>query len=305
MTVIAADALTDLVEQVKPWLGSGAVSDYLPELSRARSDELAVAVDLGVDGVVTAGDRAATFTLQSVVKVFTLLLALHHHGKERVFERVGCDQAIGSYNSLESFIRGSGVPVNPFVNAGALVIVDMLPGDSPDARVAHVLNFIRTLADNPRIGVDFETARSELMLADQNRALAYYLRGHHFVSTEVEDLLWAYCQMCAIEVDVVDVATAARKLSERSAIAVMDESLAACHLRLVRRLMLSTGMYEASGLYACEVGIPAKGGVSGAMMGVVRHQKGIGIYGPALDESGNSIGGFRLMQLLAKVLEVD
>lgn len=305
MAAITTDQLNDLVEQVRPWLGSGAVSNYLPELSRARNEELAVAVDLGDDGVITAGDRHANFTLQSVVKVFTLLLALHRHGGDYVFERVGCDQALGSYNSLESFIRGSGVPVNPFVNAGALVIVDMLPGDSPDARVAHVLNFIRVLANNPAIFVDIETARSELMLADQNRALAYYLRGHHFVSTEVEDLLWAYCQMCAIKVDVVDLAAAGRMLSERSDIRVLDQALDGCHLRLVRRLMLSTGMYEASGHYACEVGIPAKCGVSGAMMGVVRHQKGIGIYGPTLDESGNSIGGLRLMRLLSKVLDVD
>lgn len=305
MTVISAAQLKDLVEQVKPWLGSGAVSNYLPELSRARSDSLAVAVDLGERGVVTAGDQGAGFTLQSVVKVFTLLLALHRHGKDYVFERVGCDQALGSYNSLESFVRGSGVPVNPFVNAGALVIVDMLPGNDPEDRVARVLNFVRALTNNPEIRVDLETARSELMMADQNRALAYYLRGHHFVSTEVEDLLWAYCQMCAIKVDVVDLAAAGRMLSERSDIPVMDDMLDGCHLRLVRRLMLSTGMYEASGHYACEVGIPAKCGVSGAMMGVVRHQKGIGIYGPALDESGNSIGGLRLMQLLSKVLDID
>ncbi|GFG49046.1 glutaminase A [Mycolicibacterium agri] len=305
MTVIAADQLKDLVEQVKPWLGSGAVSNYLPELSQARPDDLAVAVDFGEDGVVTAGDRIAKFTLQSVVKVFTLLLALHHRGKDYVFERVGCDQALGSYNSLESFVRTSGVPVNPFVNAGALVIVDMLPGHDPDDRVASVLDFVRALANNPAIGVDLGTARSELMLADQNRALAYYLRGHNFVSTTVEELLWAYCQMCAIEVDVVDLATAGRMLSESTDICVMGEMLDASHLRLVRRLMLSTGMYEASGHYACEVGIPAKCGVSGAMMGVVRHHKGIGIYGPALDASGNSIGGLRLMQLLSKLLDVD
>jgi len=305
VAAITAELLNDLVDQVRPWLGSGAVSNYLPELSRARSDELAVAVDLGDDGVITAGDSEATFTLQSVVKVFTLLLALHHHGKDYVFDRVGCDQALGSYNSLESFIRGSGVPVNPFVNAGALVIVDMLPGSSPDARVAHVLNFIRALSNNPDIGIDLDTARSELMMADQNRALAYYLRGHHFVATEVEDLLWAYCQMCAIRIDVVDLAAAGRMLSERTHIRVMDEVLDASYLRLARRLMLSTGMYEASGQYACDVGIPAKCGVSGAMMGVVRHQKGIGIYGPALDGSGNSIGGVRLMQLLSKVLDVD
>jgi glutaminase len=276
VTVLAADSLRVLVDQVRPWLGSDAVSTYLPELSRARSDELAVAVDLGRDGVITAGDHEATFTLQSVVKVFTLLLALHEHGKEHVFERVGCDQALGSYNSLETFVRGSGLPVNPFVNAGALVVVDMLPGGDPTSRIAHVLNFVRALAGNPEIRVNVETARSELMLADQNRALGYYLRSRHLVTTDIEDLLWAYCQMCAIEVDVVDLAHASRMLSDRSDITVAGEVIRASHLRLVRRLMLSTGMYEASG-----------------------H------YGPALDESANSLGGVRSMRLLSAVLEID
>ena len=255
--------------------------------------------------MISAGDHCATFTLQSVVKVFTLLLALHHHGKEYVFERVGFDQAAGSYNSLETFTRGSGIPVNPFVNAGALVIVDMLPGSSPDNRAAHVLEFIRALAGNATIKVNLDTARSELMLADQNRALGYHLRSHHLIETGIEDLLWAYCQMCAIEVNVVDLAHASRMLADRSDIRVMDETVHGSHLRLVRRLMLSAGMYEASGHYACDVGIPAKCGVSGAMMGVMGHQQGIGIYGPALDKSANSIGGLRLMQLLSATLDID
>jgi glutaminase len=303
--VIAEDSLKVLLDQVKPWLGLGEVSTYLPELSRARGDELAVAIDLGGNGVITAGNHNAKFTLQSVVKVFTLLLALHHHGKDYVFERVGFDQASGSYNSLETFNRESGVPVNPFVNAGALVIVDMLPGDSPDSRALHVQEFICALAGNPMISVNQHTARSELILADQNRALGYYLRSHQLISTGIEDLLWAYCQMCAIEVDVVDLAHASMLLAARSDIRVMDEMLQASHLRLVRRLMLSTGMYEASGHYACDVGIPAKCGVSGAMMGVVGHQQGIGIYGPALDKSANSIGGLWLMHLLSATLDVD
>lgn len=303
--MIAKDSLKVLVDQVKPCLRRGTVSTYLPELSRARGDELAVAIDFGTDGVITAGDHAARFTLQSVVKVFTLLLALHHHGKEYVFERVGFDQALASYNSLETFARGSGVPVNPFVNAGALVIVDMLPGHDADSRASHVLEFIRALAGNPTIDVDVDTARSEMLLADQNRALAYHLRSHRLISTAIEDLLWAYCQMCAIEMDVVDLARASRMLAEHSDVRVQDDVLAASHLRLVRRLMLSAGMYEASGHYACDVGIPAKCGVSGAMMGVVCHRQGIGIYGPALDESANSIGGLRLMELLSAALDID
>ncbi|BDD96369.1 glutaminase [Mycolicibacterium fortuitum subsp. fortuitum] len=303
--VFATESLNALLDEVKPLLDRGKVSNYLPELSRANQDELAIAIDLGSEGVVTAGNHRATFTMQSVVKVFTLLLALHYHGKDHVFERVGFDQAVGSYNSLETFIKGSGVPVNPFVNAGALVIADMIPGSDPDSRANHVLEIIRALTGNADIRVNFDVAKSELTLADRNRALGYCLRSHGLISTGVENLLWAYCQMCSIEVDVVDLAAASRVLAGNSDIHVMGQLLDAAHLRTVRRLMLSSGMYEGSGQYACEVGIPAKCGVSGAMIGVVPKEQGIGIYGPALDKFGNSIGGLRLMQLLSAALRID
>ncbi|CAJ1585905.1 glutaminase A [[Mycobacterium] wendilense] len=305
MTVIAENWLDTLVDEVRPHLAAGSVSTYLPELSRARADELAVAVDLGGGNILTAGNSKARFTVQSVVKVFTLLLALHHRGEDHVFARVGRDQGIGSYNSLETFIRGSGVPVNPFVNAGALVVVDMLPGDGPQHRVADLLDFVRLLTGNAAVTVNEAVARSELALSDRNRALGYFLRSHRLITGDVEELLWAYCQMCAIEVDVVDLAHAGRVLADGVDVHLGGRLLQAWHVRLVRRLMLFGGMYEASGRYATEVGIPAKCGVSGAMMGVVPRCAGVGIYGPALDESANSIGGLRLMRLLAGALEIE
>lgn len=301
MTVIADDWLTKLIDEVRPDLAAGAVSTYLPELGRARFDDLAAAVAMPDGNLLTAGAVDTRFTMQSVVKVFTLLLALHFRGEEHVFTRVGRDQAIGSYNSLETFIRGTGVPVNPFVNAGALVVVDMLPGD----RVAEVLEFVRVLTANPAVAVDPSAARSEFVLAERNRALAYFLRSQRLIDSEVDDLLWDYCQMCAIEVDVVDLARAARVLAFGPPAVIGGQVLRTDHVRLVRRLMLFAGMYEASGRYACEVGIPAKCGVSGAMIGVVPQRAGVGVYGPALDECANSIGGLGLMRMLAQALEVE
>ncbi len=305
MTVMADDWLSMLVEEVRPHLADGAVSTYLPGLRGACGEELAVAVDHGDGQLFTAGNHHARFTIQSVVKVFTLLLALHHRGEDYVFGRVGRDQGIGSYNSLETFVRESGVPVNPFVNAGALVVVDMLPGDGPDGRVEEVLEFVRAVTGNPGVAVNDGMARSELALADRNRALGYFLRSRGLLTTEVEELLSAYCRMCAIEVDVVDLARAGRVLAQGADVEVMGRRLRASHVRSVRRLMLFAGMYEESGQYACEVGIPAKCGISGAMIGVVPGRSGVGIYGPALDGSANSIGGVRLMRLLAQELEIE
>ena len=305
MTVIAEDWLESLVGEVRPHLTDGAVSTYLPELAQARADDLAVAVDLGSGELLTAGSVGTRFTVQSVVKVFTLLLALHDRGEQHVFQRVGREQGVGTYDSFETFHRDTGVPVNPFVNSGALAVVDMLHGADAEVRVERVLGLLRKIAGNPGITVNEQTARSELARSDHNRALCWYLRSRGIVGMDVEELLLAYCRMCAIEVDVVDLARAGRALASTTGVPAPDGVLNPSFTRLVRRLLLVTGMYEASGLYACDVGIPAKCGVSGAMVGAVADRAGIGIYGPALDRSGNSVGGIRMMGLLAERLDID
>jgi glutaminase len=303
--VLTSERLAALVEEVRPFLKGGAVSTYLPALAQARVDDVAVAVDLGGTEPLSAGDRCRPFSMQSVVKVFTLLLALHDRGESYVFERVGRDQPVGAFNSFETFGRATGVPVNPFVNSGALTVVDMIRGDDAEQRVARVLQLVRSLAGNPRIAVNAELARSEFDHSDRNRALCYYLRSCGLLSSEVDDVLWAYCQLCAIEVGVADLARAGRVLSADAWLGRHDGMPPARDVRTVRRLLLITGMYSASGEYACRVGLPTKCGVSGATIGVVPGVGGVGIYGPSLDEGANSVGGLRIMELLSEVLGVQ
>jgi glutaminase len=303
--VLTQERLAALVEEVRPFLKGGSVSSYLPALARARVGDVEVAVDLGGSQSIRAGDGCGRFSMQSVVKIFTLLLALHDRGESYVFERVGRDQAVGAFNSFETFERTTGIPVNPFVNGGALAVVDMLRGAGAQEKVARVLRLVRSVSGNSTIGVDEDLARSELEHSDRNRALCYYLRSSGLMSSDVEDVLWAYCQLCAIDVGVADLARAARVLSDDTWTSRDDGMPPARDVRTVRRLMLTTGMYAASGEYACAVGIPAKCGVSGATIGIVPGVGGIGIYGPSLDVEFNSVGGLRLMELLSEALGVQ
>jgi glutaminase len=302
--VLTRERLAAFVDEVRPFLKGGSVSSYLPALARARVEDVEVAVDLGGPQLVRAGDGCGRFSLQSVVKIFTLLLALHDRGGTYVFERVGREQGVGAFNSFETFGRTTGIPVNPFVNSGALAVVDMIRGDDADQKVARVLQLVRRLSGNPTITVDHDLARSELEHSDRNRALCYFLRSSGQLSSDVEDVLWAYCRLCAIEVGVDDLARAARVLSDDAWTSRDDGMPSPRDVRTVRRLMLTTGMYAASGEYACAVGVPAKCGVSGATLGIVPGVGGIGIYGPSLDEGSNSVGGLRLMELLSEVLGV-
>jgi glutaminase len=298
--VLTHERLAALVEEVRPFLKGGSVSSYLPSLAQARVEDIDVAVDLGGSELLRAGDACGRFTMQSVVKIFTLLLALHDRGETYVFERVGRDQAVGAFNSFETFDRTTGVPVNPFVNSGALTVVDMLCGDDAQQKVARVLQLVRSLSGNPTITVDEDMARSELVHSDRNRALSYFMRSSGLVSSDVDEILWAYCQLCAIEVGVEDLARAARVLADDTG--QHDGMPPPRDVRTVRRLMLTTGMYAASGEYACRVGVPAKCGVSGATIGIMPGVGGVGIYGPSLDDGFNSVGGLRLMELLSEAL---
>lgn len=268
-------------------------------------DEFAVSVETASGEMISVGDDDAPFTMQSVAKVFSLLLAIHDRGADHVFERVGREQAAGNFNSLDTFNRATSIPVNPFVNSGALTIVSMLDGDEASVKVSRVLQLIRNLADNSAIDVNMDIARAEFSCSDRNRALCYVLRSCGLVTSETEDLLWAYCQLCAIEVNVADLARAGVLLACDTQIRSIETLPPLREVRGVRRLMLTTGMYADSGRYACEVGIPAKGGVSGAMLGILPGVGGIGIHGPALDDASNSLGGSRLMESLSVALEVD
>jgi glutaminase len=297
--------LERLAAEIRPHLGTGNVSNYLPQLAEAKVDDFAVALDTRSGESVSTGDVGVVFTMQSVVKVFTLLLALHDRGEEYVFERVGREQTVGAFNSFETFGRSTGYPANPFVNSGALAVVDMLDGADAETRVSRVLELIRTLSGNPAIEVDLDVASAEFASADRNRAICFFLRSCGLITAEVEELMWTYCQLCAIRVDVNDLAKAGGLLAHDSLIASVPELPAIHDVHGVRRLMLTTGMYVSSGWYSYAVGIPAKCGVSGAMLGIVPDVGGVGVYGPALDEASNSIAGTRMMEFLSTALALS
>lgn len=302
--VITNERLVDLVDEIRPQLWSGAVSTYLPQLSEGKVDELAVSLETVSGETISAGDSDVVFSIQSVAKVFSLLLAIHDRGAGHVFERVGRDQAPGAFNSLDTFKVATSIPVNPFVNSGALTIVDMLDGEDANVRVSRVLQLIRDLANNAAIDVNMDIAREEFSRSDRNRAICYVLRSCGLVTSDVEDLLWAYCQLCAIEVNVADLARAGVFLARDARIRSVEDLPHPKEVRAVQRLMLTTGMYTDSGRYACDVGIPAKCGVSGAMLGTLPDVGGIGVYGPALNGFSNSLGGTQLMEALSIALDV-
>lgn len=300
--MLTRNELQQLIETARPTTQQGKVADYIPALASADSGDLAAAIFTKEGEFVSAGNGEKLFTLQSVVKVLTLALAIMDRGIDYVFERVGMEPTGDPFNSIAKLeTRVPSKPLNPMINAGALAVTDMLMGDTVEDRLARLIAFIRKLADNPKIGYSKEVSESEFRTAYLNRSLCYFMKQHEIITGEVEETISLYTKMCAVEVNCRDLSRIGAVLANNGKDPMTHEEILPIQIvRIVKTFMVTCGMYNASGEIAMKVGIPAKSGVSGAILGAVPEGGGIGIYGPALDEKGNSVAGVKLMELLSE-----
>ncbi|WP_423801859.1 glutaminase A [Neobacillus sp. SAB-20_R2A] len=298
----SSDELKRLVEEAKRCTKDGKVADYIPELGKANPHALSIAINYPDGRCISAGDIDKKFTLQSVSKVISLALVLIENGFHYVFERVGMEPTGDPFNSIAKLeTMAPAKPLNPMINAGALVVTNMIKGNSVEERFNRLLGFIRELAGDPAIGYSETVARSEFESADLNRALCYFLKQHKIITEDVETLLDLYTKQCALEMNCLDLARigmifAMDGIDPLNGKRIMPDDVA----RICKTFMVTCGMYNASGEFAIKIGIPAKSGVSGGIMGSVPGKFGIGIFGPALDEKGNSVAGLKLLELLSR-----
>lgn len=243
-----------------------------------------------------AGDADEPFPVESVAKALTLALALEDRGPDKVFEHVDVEPEGEPYHSISTLEEGEkGVPPNPMINAGAIVATSMVNGADGEERFSRIREFARTLAGNPRIDYNRRVFESENK--DLNRALFYYMRSHGVVEGSEEDLLMPYIKQGALEMDCADLARCAAVLANDGCDPGSGTRLVSAEtVRIVLTLMFTTGMYQGSGKFAVDVGIPAKSGVSGAIMAVAPGRMGFGLIGPSLDANGNSIAGVRMLR---------
>lgn len=302
MPFLSSDELGKFVTAAKQYTKYGNVADYIPALGNANPSDLAIAIHDPNGKCVSAGDIEKKITLQSISKVISLALVLMDRGTDYVFERVGMEPTGDPFNSiakLETMVPAK--PLNPMINAGALVVTHMIKGSTVEERYQRLLSFIQVLANDVKVSCCREVARSEYETAHLNRALCYFLKQHKVINEDVEDLMDLYTKQCAIEMNCIDLARigvvfAMDGVDPLSGKQVMSAEVA----RICKTFMVTCGMYNASGEFAIKIGIPAKSGVSGGIMCAVPGKYGIGIFGPALDEKGNSMAGIKLLELLSK-----
>jgi glutaminase len=242
------------------------------------------------------GDDTERFALQSISKVFAYALALEDHGRDGVLRHVGVEPSGDAFNSLQ-FDEHRRRPYNPMVNAGALVTSALARGRDHDEKLARILDLVQRCADNPQLESDPVVFEREFATADRNRAAGYFLRSEGMLDGDVEDILALYLQQCSIVVTARDVAMMGATLAGGGVNpATGEQVLAASVVRDVLTVMYTCGMYDFAGEWAFEVGVPAKSGVSGAILAAIPGKAGIGVHSPGLDRFGNSVRGIRVLR---------
>lgn len=292
--------LQEFVEQAKLVTDKGKVATYIPALGKENPSDLSIAIQYPDDTCISAGDIEKKFTLQSISKVITLALVLMDRGFDYVFERIGMEPTGEPFNSIAKLEGQQARPLNPMINSGALVVTHMIKGNSVEERIQRLLSLVCEMSNDQQIEISNEVASSELETAHLNRALAYFLMEHGLINEPIEELLDLYTKQCAIEMNCHDLAQlgmvfAMDGINPINGKQIIPKDIA----RICKTFMVTCGMYNESGRFAIEIGIPAKSGVSGGIMGAVPGKFGIGIFGPSLNKIGNSIGGIELLKLLS------
>jgi glutaminase len=299
--------LEQFVEQAKQYARFGKVADYIPALGKADPNDLSIAICTPDGNVIDAGDTTHKVTLQSISKIIALALVLMERGEQEVFRKVGMEPTGDPFNSIAKLEEVQPAkPLNPMINAGALAVTHMIVGASVEERFQRLLQFVRKLAGNPTISYSQEVAQSEFETAFLNRSLCYFLKQHGIINEDVEELMDLYTKQCAIEMTCDDLARIGLIFAMDGRDPLTGEQIMPLDVaRICKTFMVTCGMYNASGEFAIKIGIPAKSGVSGGILAAVPGRCGIGIFGPALDEKGNSLTGMKLLELLSKTYSLS
>ncbi|MFJ5809015.1 MULTISPECIES: glutaminase [unclassified Streptomyces] len=281
--------LERIAADIAPVIGRGTPAEYIPALASVDPAQFGMAVVDLEGNAYGVGDWQVPFSTQSITKVFALALALAEGG-DSLWERVGREPSGNPFNSLVQLEYENGIPRNPFINAGALVVTDRLQTLTGDAS-SELLQFLREESENPAIGFDAEVAASEQEHGDRNAAVAHFMASYGNIDNPVPALLEHYFWQCSIEMTCADLARAGRVLARHGLRADGTRLLTRSEAKQINAVMLTCGTYDAAGEFAYRVGLPGKSGVGGGIVAVVPGRCSIAVWSPGLDAQGNSVAG--------------
>lgn len=292
MTIMSSQfrpVLDRIMAEIDRAPGRGRSADYIPALAARDPRRFGMAVAEPDGTVYGVGEWQQPFSTQSITKVFTLALDLAREGDE-LWEHVGREPSGNPFNSLVQLEYESGIPRNPFINAGALVVTDRLHTRTGDA-AGELLAFLRAESGNAALDFDLEVAASETAHGDRNAALAHFMASYGNIGNDVPVLLDQYFRQCSVAASCADLALATGFLARHGVRADGSRLLSRSQAKQVNAVMLTCGTYDAAGDFAYRVGLPGKSGVGGGIIAVVPGRCTLCVWSPGLDERGNSVAG--------------
>ncbi|PJJ55674.1 glutaminase A [Compostimonas suwonensis] len=283
----------------------GAVADYIPILAAADPELFGVCVAEVNGEVHSAGDAEVGFSIQSISKAFVYALVCEELGHEVVHERVGVNNTGLAFNSVVAIELNDGHPMNPMVNAGALATTALMPGRTPELQWEAVRDGLSRFAGRS-LQLDTVVYESEAATNQRNRAIAALLESYGRIQRDPSEIVDVYTKQCALRVSARDLAVMGATLADGGVNPVTGEqvvSAAVCRDTLA--VMAANGLYERSGEWLFEIGLPGKSGVAGGIVTIAPGKAGIGVFSPLLDVAGNSVRGQRATAYLSRALGLN
>lgn len=291
--IITEKTLENILEKNRAYYTEGKVADYIPELGKMDAKAIAFSVVAKNGKIFNSGDVHKKFTMQSISKIIALMIAVNERGEADVFNRMGyfgTDRPFNHFSNLET----TGKPLNPMMNAGAILTTSLISGDG-EKPFLKILDMVRYMTKNPTLDYSKSVYESEKSTGHRNRGMFYLMKNNGLISGN-EDQLDNYFRQCSIELTAEDLAKIGYFFANQCVRFDGDATYKNKELaRLVQSQMLIAGMYEFSGEYARTVGLPSKSGVGGGIAVSVPGKMGIGVFSPALDQHGNSSAGYHMI----------
>lgn len=287
--------IEEIYSECKDFRYKGRVADYIPALGEVSPDNYGIAVST-IDGeYYSVGDTDVKFSIQSISKVYTLSMVFPYLGEE-LWKSVGREPSGNSFNSLVQLETERGIPRNPFINAGAIVVTDLLLSRYEQPKKA-IIDFIRQVADSEDIYFDKNVATSELLNSNRNMALGYFMKSFGNVNNDVDTVIDVYCNQCSVSMTCKELSKSFLYLANHGinpfdGKKIMTESQS----KRLNALMLTCGFYDESGDFAYRVGLPGKSGVGGGIAAIIPGRLSIAVWSPGLDSYGNSLLGIETLE---------
>lgn len=288
--------LQRIYTEIQPFALLGKQADYIPALAKVDPDQFGIYLKTLDGEEACLGQYDTKFSIQSISKVFSLSIALSLKGAD-LWTRIGKEPSGSAFNSLVQLEYEHGIPRNPFINAGAIVVADVLLSnlEKPEE---FFLNFVRELSGNPELEYSAEVAHSEQSTSYLNASIAYLLKHHGNLENDVKDVLHLYCLMCSLEMSCKDLAVAFLAFARSSQpFSYGGVELSMSQVKRMNAIMQTCGFYDEAGEFSFLVGLPGKSGVGGGIVAIYPGRYSIAAWSPRLNARGNSIMGMKALEL--------